>query len=265
MKTKKFIFQLATAQNKKNRKNVNIMIFTLAIVMLGLYSIFTLLFGKVSVDRVEVIRDNGTVAAGAILNGGEKQKEDIKKLSYIKNIGNVNKIGMWMNNNQEIAQIEICDEKTFCDFFMPAYTNIVGKFPKHNDEIMLPISILKKIGIDNPYLGMNIHIAILWNDWTRNEEKATSYTMHLSGYFTEYLDKSVQEIPVYLSKKFLETENLREYPSNLFFEVTGKGYKQEELEERIVSTVSTDEGQKVVIIESNEYEAWRKTLGGCKL
>lgn len=63
---------------------------------------------------------------------------------------------------------------------------------------------------------MNIHIAILWNDWTRNEEKATSYTMHLSGYFTEYLDKSVQEIPVYLSKKFLETENLREYPSNLF-------------------------------------------------
>lgn len=262
MKTKKFIFQLATAQNKKNRKNVNIMIFTLAIVMLGLYSIFTLLFGKVSVDRVEVIRDNGTVAAGAILNGGEKQKEDIKKLSYIKNIGNVNKIGMWMNNNQEIAQIEICDEKTFCDFFMPAYTNIVGKFPKHNDEIMLPISILKKIGIDNPYLGMNIHIAILWNDWTRNEEKATSYTMHLSGYFTEYLDKSVQEIPVYLSKKFLETENLREYPSNLFFEVTGKGYKQEELEERIVSTVSTDEGQKVVIIESNEYEAWRKTLGG---
>lgn len=262
MERKKFIFQLATAQNRKNRKNVNIMIFTVVIIMLGLYSIFTLLLGKVSVDRVEVIRNKGTIAAGAILNGGEKQKEEIKKLNYIRNIGSVNKIGMWMNNSQEIAQIEICDEKTFCDFFMPAYTNIVGKFPENKDEIMLPVSILKKIGIDNPYIGMNIQVPILWNDWTKNEEETTSYTMYLSGYFTEYLDKSAQEIPVYLSKKFLETENLKEYPSNLFFEVKSRGYKQEELEEQIINTVSIDENQKVVIIESNEREAWEKTFGG---
>ena len=89
-----FIIQLAKAQNKKNRKNVSIMIFTIAIVLLGMYSIFTLLFGKINVDKVQAIRNNGTTAAGLILNGEEKQKEEIEKLNYIDTIGSINQIGM---------------------------------------------------------------------------------------------------------------------------------------------------------------------------
>lgn len=257
-----FIIQLAKAQNKKNRKNVSIMIFTIAIVLLGMYSIFTLLFGKINVDKVQAIRNNGTTAAGLILNGEEKQKEEIEKLNYIDTIGSINQIGMLVENDQEFAQIAICNEKTFNNFFMPAYTNVVGKFPEYSDEVMLSISTLNKMGIEHPKIGMDIPISILWRDWTKNEDKAASYMMRLSGYFTEYLNKSVQEVPAYLSKKFLIAENLEEYPSNIFFEVKSNGYKKEELEEQILKEVSTNEKQKVVIIESNEREAWEKALGG---
>lgn len=257
-----FIIQLAKAQNKKNRKNVSIMIFTIAIVLLGMYSIFTLLFGKINVDKVQAIRNNGTTAAGLILNGEEKQKEEIEKLNYIDTIGSINQIGMLVENDQEFAQIAICNEKTFNNFFMPAYTNVVGKFPEYSDEVMLSISTLNKMGIEHPKIGMDIPISILWRDWTKNEDKAASYMMRLSGYFTEYLNKSVQEVPAYLSKKFLIAENLEEYPSNIFFEVKSNGYEKEELEEQILKEVSTNEKQKVVIIESNEREAWEKALGG---
>lgn len=99
---------------------------------------------------------------------------------------------------------------------MPAYTNVVGKFPEYSDEVMLSISTLNKMGIEHPKIGMDIPISILWRDWTKNEDKAASYMMRLSGYFTEYLNKSVQEVPAYLSKKFLIAENLEEYPSNIF-------------------------------------------------
>lgn len=259
---KNFIVQLAKEQNKKNRKNVIIMIFTIAIVLLGINSIFTLLFGKINVDKVKAIRNNGTTAAGFILNGEEKQKEEIEKLNYIDTIGSINIIGMLVEKNQELAQIEICDEKTFSDFFMPAYTNVVGEFPKYSDEIMLSISTLKKMGVVHPHIGMDIPISILWNDWTKNDEKATSYTMRLSGYFTEYLNESVQEVPAYLSKKFFVIENLEEYPSNIFFEVKNNGYEKEELEEQILKDVRINEKQKIVVIESNEQEAWEKALGG---
>lgn len=259
---KMFTIQLAKAQNKKNRKNVIIMIVTIAIVLFGMYSIFTLLLGKISVDKVKVIRNNGTTAAGFILNGEKTQKKEIEKLDYIDTIGSVNKIGMLVENNQEFARIEICDEKTFSDFFMPAYTNVVGEFPKRSDEVMLPISILKKLGIAHPHIGMDIPMSILWNDWTKNEEKAVSYTMRLSGYFTEYLNKSVQEVPVYLSKEFLIVENIEEYPSNIFFKVENNRYEKEELEEQIIKDISINEKQKIAIIESNEREAWEKAIGG---
>lgn len=116
-----FIIQLAKAQNKKNRKNVSIMIFTIAIVLLGMYSIFTLLFGKINVDKVQAIRNNGTTAAGLILNGEEKQKEEIEKLNYIDTIGSINQIGMLVENDQEFAQIAICNEKTFNNFYAGIY------------------------------------------------------------------------------------------------------------------------------------------------
>ena len=42
----------------------------------------------------------------------------------------------------------------------PAYTGIHGTYPEKQQEIMLPVKILKKLGINNPKRGMKIALDV---------------------------------------------------------------------------------------------------------
>ena len=42
----------------------------------------------------------------------------------------------------------------------PAYTGIHGTYPEKQQEIMLPVKTLKKLGIDNPKRGMKIALDV---------------------------------------------------------------------------------------------------------
>lgn len=258
-RNKNFMLQLAKTNNNKNRKNTTIMIIVVAMVIFGIFSVFTLLIGKIQIDSQKMIQENGSIASGMIINGEEEQFLELHNLSYITDIGKVKKIGVWIEEKEEIAQILICDETTFQNFYLPAYTNVVGNYPKASNEIMVSRSVLKRIGIDNPQIGMEISSSILWDDWTKNEEGTTTYPMCLSGYFTEYMSGNV---PVYFSEEFLEASGMSQQSLNILFRIMKSGYSRDDIESQITKDLDITDQQKILALDSNERISLENTFGG---
>jgi len=256
------LLELAKTNNRKNKKNVIIMIAAIAFVILGIFSIFTLTMGKISIDSLKITRGNGTAASGMLLNAKEEHFLKLKNLSYIEKTGSVKEAGIWLENNEQAALLLVSDEVTFQNFFKQAYTNIIGEYPKDSNEVMMPLSLLEKMGVQNPQIGMNISVPVLWNDWTMNEHGASVHNMRLSGFFTEYVNTADKVLPVYLSNAFLEKAGVAKYPVNVQFTTKGFGYSRDDIEARIYSDISIGERQRVVGIDSAVYESWERMLGG---
>ncbi|MCL2864068.1 MAG: FtsX-like permease family protein [Lachnospiraceae bacterium] len=258
----KVLFELAKANNRKNKKSSTIVIVTIAFAILGISGIFSLTVGKITMDRLEIVRENGTLASGVLMNGTEEQVLKLQELSYINQVGVVKEIGIWQEENLQIAQIVVSDKITFQNFFEPTYIDIIGKYPEQADEIMISQTTLEKIGIDNPQIGMKIPFFLLWNDWALNQKGASLYSVRLSGVFVAHTNMVDEELPVYLSNAFLDKGKKLKHPVNIQFTTVSSMYDRNDIEARIYHDIEIKEGQKIIGINSPTYESWERMIGG---
>ena len=146
----------------------------------------------------------------------------------------------------------------------PAYTDIVGNYPNKETEIMVPLTVLKQMGIDKPSIGMEIPLSY----YTEIENKAslTHETFHLSGWFSNYTfiesagSANMILVPQALSDKcgktvekdgsasliFVDEVHVKEYCDSL---VTDLGLT----EDQPVATVqmyNIDDGQEIIVLFS---------------
>lgn len=96
-------------------------------------------------------RMQGSISQMAFTSPSEEQLEKIYLLDYVKTVG----IGVTVAKTSDIHNINdlniaYVDETQWEEMFCPTFSNIIGNYPKKENEIMLSRYILEAMGIDNP-------------------------------------------------------------------------------------------------------------------
>lgn len=257
------IQELVRANDKaeKNRDRILVVAVTLALIVL--FSAFNIVKGKIKVDSLKNIRENGTSANAYMENGTEEQYEQIEQLDYINKVGKENDFGFWYQGDTPLAICAVLDNTGYEDLVKPAYGEIVGEYPDAENEIMISRRILKKIGITNPQIGMKISTAISWNDWTIHDGKEQAEAYILSGYYTDYIKESENMSTAYFSEKYFKSNKAVEYPTKLLIKLESDWLSWEQIEETLYQDIEvSDENQQFVGLDSAGYQAVEKLVGG---
>lgn len=195
---KKIIAQFAGKQYHAERKRHMILIGTIALAVMTLFCVFSFAAGKIETDILREARTRGAVSNTTLERATEEQYEQIKNLSYIKDVGKCVQFGSILG-----ARCTVIDNVAWENIKKPAFTDIHGAYPQEKMEIMLPMSILENAGISEPQVGMKLSASIDFSDESRGEQE---YDFILSGYYTEYIYVPQYGPPDgYFSQEFLDS------------------------------------------------------------
>ena len=125
----------------------------------------------------------GSVSHMAFSSPTQEQYFKLYSLDYVKTIG----LGVLVAQTDDVPElpgldITYVDKTQWEEMLCPAFTNIIGRYPEHENEIMLSRHILGAMGISEPEVGMEIPLSYTINE--TNEVKTE--TFKLSCIYTEY-------------------------------------------------------------------------------
>lgn len=227
--------ELAEVYYKKNRRRNQILMIAIAMANFLLYATFSIADGKIRSDYLIDVRGMGTVATVSLENGSERQYKEMEKLSYLSDVG-VKKVVMkgkyqklWSGN------LTYIDDTAYVKLLKPAVTNIHGSYPVKENEIMLPVRCFQQMGIDKPQLGMEISIELECQNG-----RTECYNFFVSGYYTDYIDSAVSIPELYVSKKFLEKQEIPLFPVDRIMAVQKSLEDGKTVESRLYSDLTME-------------------------
>ena len=149
--------------------------------MLG--SIISLGVSYMEAQATHLKRLLGTSAHATLSNITDGQIETIKSLDYVSVCSTTITAGIvldggFLNGNK--VTLAYCDPTEWETFRKPVISNVVGHYPKSDNEIMVPTWVLENLGIDEPQPGMEIALTYQMD----GQEHAQVFK--LAGYFTSY-------------------------------------------------------------------------------
>lgn len=258
---KSIIWTLVNAYEKKNKKYQIILVTAVAISVAFLIGIFSFMLGKIQVDISRNVRENGSRVSNYLEEGTEDQKNLIERLSYIKYVGCEKQAGILMDNGKEIADCDVLDKNAYEKMMLPAFTDIHGNYPQKDNEIMMSLKILERLGVKNPEIGMELTLDFQW--YGNESLNSGDQNFILSGYYQEYSNNISQASKAFLSREFLKKNNVSFFPLRILIDVDQKYLSGEQIEEKLYEDVSlTKSNQQFVCFDSPEYNAMGNALGG---
>jgi putative ABC transport system permease protein len=172
-------------KSDKKRNLFIVMAITLTTLLIG--SVFSIGMSLVESVKMNQIRFTGTVGHAAVGHPTASQIEKLHALNYVKLVGTNNKVG-FVKNTAEMGKINLelhyFDKIEWENLRAPAYTDIEGNYPQKENEIMVTLAVLKRLGVDAPYIGMEIPLTY-YTDST-NKDALISGSFRLSGWFRSY-------------------------------------------------------------------------------
>ncbi len=156
------VIRRLTAKSLKSNKKRNMFIITaIALTTLLIASVFSIGMSLLESVKINQIRLAGTVAQAAVGHPTASQIKKLKALDYVKVVGTNNNVG-FVKNTPELGKISLAlhyfDKPEWEELHSPAYVDIEGNYPEKENEIMVSLAILKRLGIDTPFIGMEIPI-----------------------------------------------------------------------------------------------------------
>ncbi|MHB8061067.1 MAG: ABC transporter permease [Ruminiclostridium sp.] len=184
----KAIVKKLTKRTLRTDKKRNFFIITaIALTALLIGSVFNIGMSLVESVKMNQIRLAGTVAHAAVGHPTASQIEQLNALDYVKVVGTGNSVGV-VKNTPEMGKISLTlhyfDKTEWEKLRSPAYVDIEGNYPEKENEIMVSLSVLKRLGIDTPYIGMEIPLTYYTD--SENKDALISERFRLSGWFTSY-------------------------------------------------------------------------------
>lgn len=186
--TNRAIVKRLTKRSLKSDKKRNFFI-VMAIILTTLLIGFVFSTGMSLVESVKMnqIRFAGTVAHAAVGHPTASQIEQLNALDYVKVVGTGNNVG-FVKNTPEMGKISLTlhyfDKTEWEELRSPAYVDIEGNYPEKENEIMVSLAVLKRLGVDTPYIGMEIPLTYYTD--SENKDALISESFRLSGWFTSY-------------------------------------------------------------------------------
>lgn len=201
--------EIAQAYYRANQQKNKILIAAISMAVFLLYSAFSIAYGKIYSGYLVDIRGMGTLATVSLENGSEKQYQRLQELSYLTDIG-IKKVAGTVSYQQKWnGNLVYLDTVAYKKLIKPAYTDIVGNYPTKENEIMLPVRVLEWMGIKEPETGIQLEFEIILSDGTKYTD-----TFLLSGYYTDYIDSTVNIDEIYVSKEFLIENKTDIFPAD---------------------------------------------------
>lgn len=193
---------LSEAIRKCNKSRNRILMGAVVLCILTLTFVFGTAYGKINAEYTKNIRMDGTTASTYIEEGTKQQYEKVCSLGYVRETGRRMKMGEATESGKKesICSIQVLDQTAWEKMMKPAYTGVHGTYPKKQQEIMLPVKTLKKLGIDNPKRGMKIALDISISFFQTEKEE-----FKLSGWYSAYTEDNGRSKAIgYVSEKKLK-------------------------------------------------------------
>lgn len=193
---------LSEAIRKCNKGRNRILMGAVVLCILTLTFVFGTAYGKINAEYTKNIRMDGTTASTYIEEGTKQQYEKARSLGYVRETGRRMKMGEATESGKKesICSIQVLDQTAWEKMMKPAYTGVHGTYPKKQQEIMLPVKTLKKLGIDNPKRGMKIALDISISFFQTEKEE-----FELSGWYSAYTEDNGRSKAIgYVSEKKLK-------------------------------------------------------------
>lgn len=172
-------------KSDKKRNFFIVMAITLTTLLIG--SVFSIGMSLVESVKMDQIRFAGTLAHAAVGHPTASQIEQLNALDYVKVVGTGNNVG-FVKNTPEMGKLSLAlhyfDKTEWEELRTPACVDIEGNYPEKENEIMVPLAVLKRLGIDTPYIGMEIPFTYYTD--SENADALNRESFRLSGWFTSY-------------------------------------------------------------------------------
>lgn len=247
------------AGTKKIRNTI--LFCSVVIGIVAITMVFGISVGKIQAEEIRLTRENGTASSGRIEDGTEEQYAKLKQLDYIKQVGKSIFVGeatdISEDNAKTICNVVWADSESWNNFLKPAYTNIIGSYPRKKDEILLSERALKKLGISEPELGMEINLDVYKGVFEHSKEK-----FKLCGWYTD----SGNELPTgYISHDKINELNLEKGSYTLLFSQSNHLSRSKTEEKLYQALPMKSADQKIYVSDTAQYTAVSKFAGGYEM
>lgn len=231
------IRELAQANYRKNRGRNRVLTLAVALAAFMVFGAFSIARGKMEADYLLYARNGGSVASLSLEDGTEKQYEKIKTLDYVKNVGLQNDFAVWQKDGVPVLGCTVLDNTAFEKLQKPAYTDVTGRYPQKENEVMLPLRGLEQLGIHEPSIGMTLNAELLFQE----DRDTVKDSFVLSGYYKDYVNPILNAPTAYFSEKYLESQGISQFPASyILMEQNGILGDGELMEEKLYEDVPTE-------------------------
>lgn len=253
---------LEKAYNQENKNRNRILFIAVVIVIIIGFCIMSLIYGKIQIDTLNNIRSDGITVSTYLENGTKNECQQLKSLSYIKEIGLKKNVAKLIQNQQPYCSCVVLDKSAYEEMIVPAIGDIHGSYPQTSDEIMLSLKTLEYLGIEKPKIGMKISLEFYWNDifcttLTGEQEFV------LSGYYKDFKNDMPGSQEAYISDKRLKECSIKQFPCQILINTKTKYLGGNKTENILYRDLILRSGQQIISMDSPEYRAIEGMVGGC--
>ncbi len=181
-------------KNNRVRNIFSVLAIILTTVMFT--TVFTVCFSIYKNMDIMLTRQAGTAANIYIAHPTDEIIDEVKKLPSLKAAGIQVFAGAVCDakNSGDYIYLNYYDETEFEKHFMPAISDVKGHYPVKENELMLAMSALDALGIENPEEGMQLNLKF---------DDGSSREFVLSGWYKDYMNFSGSKGGL-VSKKYIE-------------------------------------------------------------
>lgn len=255
----KAVIQILSVASYKHNKNRNrLMIGAVSLTIVVIYCIFSIMLGRINAEYTMEVREHGSTASSTLERPTKKQIKQLEKLTYLTNTGVMTHFADGRIDQKNVFASVFVEEEMFKTFYAPAYTDLVGSFPKAKDELMLSIRGLAEMGIQYPKVGMALSVEVY-----RDRDVTSFETFRLSGYYTDYVPPIFGPPIGFFSAAYFEALTGPEIdPTVILLKQTNR-LSGKQVEKKLYRDVSTrDDSQRFDGGDSVNYNVVRQSIGG---
>jgi putative ABC transport system permease protein len=184
----KVIRRLTLRSFKAHKARNAFVIAAVALTTILITAVFSIGMSYTESYALQQMRFHGMAADAGVNHPLPEEIERIKQLDYVEYVGLETRVG-YIEGATTFFQY--FDEIHWEHFRLPAVTDFVGERPVKYNEIMAPVGTLKRLGIENPVIGMEIPLEYTYGGAPGGEVLRETFV--LSAYYTSYVSTALKE------------------------------------------------------------------------
>ena len=248
------IRKITTRALKANTRRNYFIAIAIALTAFMITSVFSIGMGYYESMRLSGFRFEGIYSHAGMTGLTQEQLEKLEELPYVRHISQTGLAGLAeLSGFGGPITMLYSDQVTWEHFQTPVFADIEGRHAMAENEVTMSRSKLTRMGITDPYVGMEIPISfalrdrdtpLQWRQYTPYEITTThTKTFILSGIYTEFVSVFQAGTPIFMSYAFAQSHGLiipEEANINIIFT---NPLRAQEFIEQAITDLALGEGQ----------------------